>query len=97
MRVVERIAGHYTVEEVEDFGKSYRWRPESVVVECECSRSMTLKRSDVIDCRPCCECGAVPTGEIREEVVLAVLDESHETDRRPWRYWHTSERTGLPI
>jgi hypothetical protein len=97
MRVVEHIAGHYAVEDVGDFGKVYRWRPESVVVECECGRRTILKRSDVIDSRPCCECGAVPRGAIREEVVLDVLDESYEAGRRPWRYWHTSEHTGLPV
>ena len=97
MRVVERIAGHYAVEEVGDFGKVYRWRPESVAVECECGRCTILKRSEVIDSRPCCECGAIPTGAIREEVVLEVLDESHGAGSRPWRYWNTSERTGLPI
>ncbi len=97
MRVVERVAGRYDMEEVGDFGRVYRWHPESVLVECECGRRTALKRSDVIDSRPCCECGAVPTGAIREELVLEVLDESREADRRPWRYWRTSERTGLPI
>ena len=97
MRVVERVAGYYAVEEVEDFGKVYRWRPESIVVDCGCGRRTTLKRSDVIGSKPCCECGAVPTGKIREEVILEVLDENSETGDRPWRYWHTSEHTGLPI
>ncbi len=97
MRVIERVAGRYDVEEVGDFGRVYRWHPESVVVECECGSRTVLKRSDVIDSRPCRECRAVPTGEIREEVILEVLDENRETGSRPWRYWHTSERTGLPI
>lgn len=98
MRVVERVAGRYTVEEVEDFGRVYRWSPESVVMECECGGRTTLKRSDVIvGSRPCCGCGAVPTGATREEVVLEVLDESREAGHHPWRYWRTSENTGLPI
>ena len=98
MRVVERVAGRYTVEEVEDFGRVYRWSPESVVMECECGRRTALKRSDVIvGSRPCCGCGAVPTGAIREEVVLEVLDESRESCLHPWRYWRTSESTGLSI
>ena len=93
MRVVEHVAGHYAVEGVEDFGKVYRWHPESVVVECVCGKRTTLKRSDVIASKPICECGAVPTGEIREEAVLAVLDESEAGLYR----WPSFERTGLPV
>ena len=96
MRVVEHVAGHYAIEGVEDFGTVYRWHRESVVVECECGRHTTLKRSDVIARKPICECGAVPTGEIREEAVLAVLDES-EADFRHRRYRHASESTGSPV
>jgi hypothetical protein len=35
VRVIERVRGHYEVQEVE-CGKVYKWRPESVVVACEC-------------------------------------------------------------
>ena len=97
MRVVECVAGHYAVEEIEDFAKVYRWRPESVVVECECGRRTVLKRSDVIASRLSCECGTALTGAIREELVLQVLDENREAGPRPWRYYHTSEHIGLPI
>ena len=41
MRIVERIPAHYEAQEVE-FGKSYKWCPEQVVVECgECKKRIT--------------------------------------------------------
>ncbi|HZY64743.1 MAG TPA: hypothetical protein VFE21_02550 [Rubrobacteraceae bacterium] len=35
MKIVERIPAHYEVQEVEDFGRSYRWCPEQIVLECD--------------------------------------------------------------
>ena len=98
MRVVERIAGHYEVQDVE-FGKVYTWRPESVVAECECGQRATFERSDIVGgSASACECGKDPTAGIREDLVTGLLDEE-EDDRalHPWRYWRTSKNTGLPF
>jgi hypothetical protein len=43
-KVIERIEAHYEVQDVE-MGKVYRWCPESVVVECECGKKLSLTAS----------------------------------------------------
>ena len=97
MQVIERIPEHYEVEEVE-FGNVYSWYPESVVVECRaCGKRMALKRWDIIVSVPDCECGKGHTARIREELVIELLDEDYEPHHHPWRYWHTSEDTGIPF
>jgi hypothetical protein len=97
VRVIKRIPEHYEVEEVE-FGRVYGWRPESVVVECgACGKRMDLKRWDIIDSLPDCECGKDHTASIREELILQVIDEDYEATHYPWRYWRTSEDIGIPF
>jgi hypothetical protein len=97
VQVIERIPEHYEVDEVE-FGNVYRWHPESVVVECRaCGKRMALKRWDIIVSVPDCECGKGHTARIREELVIELLDEDYEPHHHPWRYWHTSEDTGIPF
>jgi hypothetical protein len=86
MKVIERVAEHYDVKEVE-FGRTYRWCPESVVLECsKCGKQMTLTRADLIDIKPDCECGRGHTAGVREEVVIQVLDEDYEAHHHPWHY-----------
>ena len=41
MEVIERVQPHYEVQEVE-FGKLYKWRPERIVLECECGKRLSL-------------------------------------------------------
>lgn len=82
VRVVERVAEHYDTQEVE-FGRSYRWCPEYVVVECKCGKRKTLTRSDLIKAKPDCECGADYTASVREEVVLELVDEDYEAHHHP--------------
>jgi hypothetical protein len=96
VQVIERISEHYEVEEVE-FGRVYRWHPESVVVECRCGKRMTLKRRDIIDSMPDCPCGEDHTASIREELVLQLLDEEYEAHHHPWRYWHPPKDAGIPF
>ena len=77
MRIVERVAEHYEAQEVE-YGRVYRWCPESVVIECEvCAKNPILTYSK----NACGECGA-DHGALVEEV----LDErpEHKVDH-PWR------------
>jgi hypothetical protein len=30
-----RVVGHYEIEET-PFGRSYKWHPEHIIVECDC-------------------------------------------------------------
>ena len=85
-KIIERVPEHYDVQEVE-FARTYRWCPESVVLECsECGKKMTLTRSELIATQPDCECGKGHTASAREEVVLELVDEEYEAHHHPWRY-----------
>jgi hypothetical protein len=53
MRVMERLAGHYDVEEVE-FGRVYKWVPGSAQIECDCGQSFTAEGAT----GACPRCGA---------------------------------------
>lgn len=91
VEVIERIAGRYEAQEVEDFAKVYKWHPASVVVECECGEMLTLTRSMTI-----CECGVDHVADIQEELVVQLLEEDGAVCR-PWRYWHSSKDSGIPF
>jgi hypothetical protein len=83
IKLIERVAEHYDVQEME-FGRSYRWCPECAVVECDCGQRMTLKMLEIIGSGVICECGAELSASIREEVVIDLLDE--DTAIHPWHY-----------
>ena len=95
MRIVEQTEGHYEIQEVQ-FGKVYRWRPESVTIECEeCKTRSIHTHSSLISSVISCECGKDDTTRIREEVVIQVLEDDKAL--HPWRDWHTSEGSGIPF
>jgi hypothetical protein len=85
MRVIERIAEHYDVQEV-PFGRAYRWSPEQVVIECsECGKRATHTRSEFISSEVTdCGCGKGHAARIREELVIQVIDEEYEAHHHPW-------------
>jgi hypothetical protein len=90
VQVMERIAGRYDVEEVE-FGRVYRWRPESIVVECFCGERLSLTSSATV----CSECGADHAIAVQES--LPTRQPGRDKVEHPWRYWNSSEGTGLPL
>jgi hypothetical protein len=98
MRIVERLAAHYEVEDVQ-FGRVFVWRPESVVAECECGKRATYERPEIVSGSvSACECGEDYTSRIHEELGVEVLDEEEEDKRlHPWRYWHTTKGSGIPF
>jgi hypothetical protein len=86
MKIIERVAEHYDTQEVE-FGRTYIWCPESVVLECsKCATKMTLTKSELIHTQPECECGKGRTARAREEVVIQLVDEEYEAHHHPWHY-----------
>ncbi len=93
--VIKRIRGHYEIQEVES-GEVYRWRPESVVIECKCGKRWAHKRSTLVASVISCECGADDTTGIREGLVVQQLDED-EAARHPWRHRRSSINTGIPF
>ncbi len=97
MRIIERISGQYEYEEVEDFGRVYKWRPEKVVAECSsCAKRATFEKSKLITSIVSCdECGTKSTARIRDELLADLL--VRDEDAHPWRYWISREETGIPI
>ena len=45
MRILERTRGRYETQDVEAFGKVYRWCSERIMVECDCGERVTLTAS----------------------------------------------------
>ena len=88
MKVIERAEARYDVQEVE-FGEVYKWRPESVVVECGCGKELTLTAASTA----CGECGADHGAVMREEPTGRQLGDEA---LRPWRYSEDREDSGLP-
>jgi hypothetical protein len=92
-KVIERLDAGYEVQEVE-FGKVYKWRPERVVVECECAKRLSLTASTTSSC---VECGR-DHGLVVKEASIDNRDQSDQT-LHPWRYYYSEDRedTGLPF
>jgi hypothetical protein len=87
MRVIERVAEHYYVQEM-PFGRAYKWAPEHVVVECsKCGERTTHKRSEIIGSEvTSCGCGEDHMAGIREELVIELVDEEYEAHHHPWHH-----------
>lgn len=84
--VIECAEGHYEVQDVE-FGRVYKWRPERVVVECDCGKRTVLSGSEAT-----CICGMDHTEVVREELTGSPEDKI----LHPWRYAGDREDDGLP-
>ena len=85
--VIEHTGGRYDVQATE-FGRSYRWVPDRVVVDCECGEKATLTRS-VTTCE---RCGADHSRALMEE-----LEARRREDEilHPWRYNGDSEGVAM--
>jgi len=76
-KVIERARARYDVEDVE-YGKVYRWKPESLLVECECGEMVALTHSETA----CQKCGAEHAAIVGE----ALHARPEDRGDRPWRY-----------
>ncbi len=90
VRIVERVAGRYDVQEVE-LGRVYRWCPKRVVLECDCGERLPLTGSMTTRGG----CGADHAAVVREE--LAAQWPERGEDAHPWRSWRSSGDTGIPF
>jgi hypothetical protein len=88
LSTVERAGGYYEVQEVE-FGRVYIWRPEHVVVECECGESLSLTRFKTT----CRWCEVDHAATVWKE--LSSRGQPSEEVLHPWRY--AREREGVEI
>jgi len=90
MQIIERTEGRYEVQDVE-FGQVYRWRPATMLVECNCGAMQNLTGSTT----ECGECGADHAVAVRQ--VLASAKQPGDEALRPWRYAGDRESVGLPF
>ena len=91
LTMVERVEGHYEVQDV-GFGQVYRWCPECIVVECDCGERLSLTGSTTV----CSWCGAAHTDIVQEEQDIKgqlLRDE----DLHPWRYAGDRKDIGIPF
>jgi hypothetical protein len=58
----------------------YRWKPESVMVECGCGEKTSLTHSETA----CEECGSEHTGLVRGD--LSDRQSQGDEEVHPWRY-----------
>ena len=79
VKVIERIRGCYEAHET-PYAKSYAWRPDRVVVECDCGETLSLTVLGTV-----CSCGADHAACVEEG---GVLRESTDGTPRPWREEH---------
>lgn len=86
-KIVERARAGYEVEDVQ-YGKVYRWQPETVVVECGCGEEASLTHSETA----CEECGTEHTGLVRGD--LSDRQPQGDEDVHPWRYSGDGEDDG---
>ena len=77
VKVIERVAAHYEVQDLE-MGKVYKWCPETAVVECACGEKLILSAFS----STCPECGA-DRAPLVEEVLVARPEDKGD---HPWRY-----------
>jgi hypothetical protein len=91
MQVIERLEEHYELQEL-PFGRSYRWCPERIVVECDCGEKLTFKMSVLTGFGAVCACGVDLTTDIQEKLqghqpeVRGQRLEEDETTQHPWRH-----------
>lgn len=91
-KVIEQAEAHYDVQQLE-LGRVYKWRPGSVLVECECEKKVDLSASE----STCEECGAGHARLVRESLAEGRLEEVEEKVLHPWRYSAISDTsTSLP-
>jgi hypothetical protein len=90
-QLIEIIKAQYETLEV-PFGRSYRWHPAHVVLECDCGERPTFKMSTLTGSRAVCACGADLTADIQEQLKLqghqsevqGQMLEDYEATHHPW-------------
>ncbi len=80
-RIIEDLQAHYETHEM-PFGRSYRWHPEEIVVECDCGERFTLAATSTTTT---CRCGADQFGAIIRDIQKR---EGRQPDKviHPWHH-----------
>ncbi len=87
--MIEQVEACYEVEEME-FGTVYRWCPESVVIECDCLQSFSVKRAKDASCP---SCGADHSRGLARRLASKPLteEEAYRLTRREYEAWIKEE------
>ena len=88
MRLVERVGGYYSEEEL-PFGRCYRWQPCRITVECHCGKRRQYTRSELIERVLYCECGGGKTSRLRTQLLMEEVQEEAGDMFHPWRHHKT--------
>lgn len=79
-QITKNTEAHYETDEV-PFGRSYKWHPAHIVVECDCGEKLTFTgTSTVTTCRCGADYGSLVHDIHRREERL------RDEDVRPWLY-----------
>ena len=78
VRVLECVGAHCDVQDVQR-ARVYRWRPATIVLECECGERTTLPSSKTA----CAGCGADHRDVFSEVFEMRMEDDEGE---HPWRF-----------
>lgn len=70
MAKIEHTEGHYEVQDGE-FGKTYEWYLDCVLIECDCGEMTTLTSSETT----CAWCDTDHTAAVREELAAHLLED----------------------
>ena len=76
-----RVVGHYEVDET-PFGRSYKWHPAYVNLQCNCGEELTL--SGASSTPTCSRCGTDHSGVINE--IQTREDRLGDEVTHPWGY-----------
>ena len=76
-----RVVGHYEVDQT-PFGRSYKWHPAYVNLQCDCGAELTL--SDASSTPACSRCGTDHSGVIEE--IQKREDRLGREVTHPWGY-----------
>jgi hypothetical protein len=88
-QIIERVEAHYEVQAVE-MGTVYRWCPESVVIECDCSQTFPTEDAMVASCPRCgAEHTGVPTRELGGKPLAE--EEAYRAVRREYEAWRMKD------
>jgi hypothetical protein len=88
MQIIEHTEGHYEAQDVE-FGRVYRWNPETVEVACDCGERLLLTGLATT----CDGCGADHAATVRGGLAARRLGDEA---LHPWRYAKDREGAGVP-
>jgi hypothetical protein len=76
-----RVVGHYEIDET-PFGRSYKWHPAYVNLECGCGAELTLSGASTTPL--CIKCGADHSGVINE--IQKREERLGDVVTHPWDY-----------